>query len=200
VRFFKEDPIMRLNLMVIGLGGMLGYLAWQTPAYAGTDAGPTVSAPPSGDIFPDGVVIGDTCVGEVYVDGSTGYAFCDGGVWAYTVDEPIGYTNLDATDLDGGASDASDGGTDRDASAPDGGGDLDAASLDGALVPDAMIVNREPLDSGETADTSVSVDAGASTLGPKATPASSGGCSIEASDADGWPPVSARGCSASPPW
>jgi hypothetical protein len=75
-----------------------------------------VSAVPTNDTFPDDVVIGDTCNGTVYVSGTTGYAFCDGGKWAYTVTDPTTdgygpYTPADAGD-DSGDDATSDAGDD----------------------------------------------------------------------------------------
>jgi hypothetical protein len=79
---------------------------YASDGFCGADGGrgqvtitvPTVPNPgelPSGDTFPGGIVIGGSCNGDVYVEGTIeGYAFCDDGVWTYTDTDPAedGYT------------------------------------------------------------------------------------------------------------
>jgi hypothetical protein len=50
---------------------------------------PTTPTAPSVTL-PYGLTWGGSCSGDVYIALSTGYAFCDNGVWAYTVTDPKG--------------------------------------------------------------------------------------------------------------
>ena len=51
---------------------------------------PSASAPPAGVTFVGGA-FGGTCKGRVYTDAGTGYAFCNGGVRAFTTQDPSGF-------------------------------------------------------------------------------------------------------------
>ena len=60
------------------LAAAVGSGACSTTASVGL----VVGMAPADDTFPDGVVLGDKCSGDVYVTGGTGYAFCDNDVWS----------------------------------------------------------------------------------------------------------------------
>jgi hypothetical protein len=96
---------------------------------------PVVGVAPADAAFPDGVMMGAACSGDIYVDATTGggYAFCDDGVWAYTPSDPAadGFTLDEGIGIDGGSG---DGGSTDGGSADSGSGDsgsTDGGSADG---------------------------------------------------------------------
>jgi hypothetical protein len=120
-------------------------------ACGGNDNGPTIPplpTPPPGDTFPDGVTIGSTCSGDIYVMGTTGWAFCDNGVWEYTTVDPedcgFGCPEIPPGDDADDASSGDDSGDDAsgdDDSGDDASGDDatgDDATTDAADADDAV--------------------------------------------------------------
>ena len=70
-----------------------GFVLFGIVACSSSDDGPgspAASTPPAGVTFVGGT-FGAACTGRVYNVAGTGYAFCNGGVWAYTTSDPSGY-------------------------------------------------------------------------------------------------------------
>jgi hypothetical protein len=95
---------------------------------------PPLPTPPPGDTFPDGVTIGSTCSGDVYVMGTTGWAFCDNGVWEYTTVDPED-CGFGCPEIPPGDDASGDDASGDDASGDDASGD--DASGDDATTDDA---------------------------------------------------------------
>jgi hypothetical protein len=128
-----------LVAMVVGAG------ACSASAGSGVNPHPY----PTGVTFANGVVLGDSCSGAVFVDATgdyTGWAFCDNGTWTYTTVDPTA-DGGDWTPYTGG-----DGGVDA-IMPPDGG------APDADATPDADITP----DSGETPDAAGTPDSGGDT-------------------------------------
>lgn len=64
---------------------------------------PPTSTPPQGVTFTGGT-FGGSCQGDIYISTTgTGWAFCDGGMWAYTTTDPSSDGYMEAAS-DGGPS------------------------------------------------------------------------------------------------
>jgi hypothetical protein len=113
----KLSPILALLLAA----SLVFAIATNTSACQSNDI--YVPGPTAGPVFPCGVVIGALCTGKAYVMAYSSeeipgpnYAYCEGGVWLYTTNDPAdaGYAPTndcdcdDETDAAAGDSDCSD--------------------------------------------------------------------------------------------
>jgi hypothetical protein len=131
-------------------------------------AGLVVGTVPPSDTFPDGVVIGDSCAGQVFVTGGTGYAFCDSSdKWAYTATDPSGdsYTPFTGDDSGDDSTPGDDSGDDTSAPGDDSTAPADDSGDDSTAPGDASGDDSSGPSGDSGGDDTGSADAGAADTG-----------------------------------